>query len=379
VNAADLTGTQRMSSTLDISAPAVPAAPAVRAPAWRWLWIALGLAVLFYLPFVLNSRTAFGVRLSNMQLLNIGLGQVNLMLIAMLGSVSLTYLTGCAGLISIGHSAFYAAGALAGAVAGTQLGLPFPVALVAAALLGALVGVLAGLPSLRVRGLYFLLSTLAMHHIALFTLSEYQYKFFDVVGIPFQEARLGAFVLDTPIRWYFFLLPIVALVFFGLRNTMHTREGRAILAMRDHELAATSAGIDVRILRLKAFALSSSIAAVAGCLYAYYMTNVNAEFFNLSFAIQFIAMIIIGGMGSLTGAAVGAALWLLLPAVITGFATQAASSGAAWAQLLSANKPQVVNITFGLLVVLLLIFAPAGLVGIGKQLRTKLFSRRAGA
>ncbi|WP_137892415.1 branched-chain amino acid ABC transporter permease [Ramlibacter sp. 2FC] len=362
-------------STLELAAPV--AAP-VRPPAWRWIRLALAVAVLCYLPVVLTDRAVFGVRLSNMQLLNIGLSQVNLMLIAMLGSVSLTYLTGCAGLISIGHAAFYAVGAMAGAIVGTQWGLPFPVALLAAAGLGAVVGVLAGLPSLRVRGLYFLLSTLAMHHIAKFVLSEYQYKFFDVVGIPFQEAKLGSFVLDTPMRWYFFLLPVVILVFLGLRNSMRSREGRALLAMRDHELAATSAGIDVRVLRLKVFGLSSSIAAVAGCLYAYYMTNVNAEFFNLNFAIQFIAMIIIGGMGSLAGAAIGAALWLLLPAVITGFATQAGASGAAWAQFLSANKPQMVNLTFGVLVVLLLIFAPGGIAGLARQLRNKYLSGRGG-
>lgn len=357
-----------------LASPALSVTSAARPAAWRWFWLALAVAVLCYLPVVLTDRAIFGIRLTNMQLLNIGLSQVNLMLIAMLGAVSLTYLTGCAGLISIGHAAFYAVGAMAGAIVGTQWGLPFPVALIAAALVGAVVGVVAGLPSLRVRGLYFLLSTLAMHHIAQFVLSEYQYKVFDVVGIPFNEAKLGPWVLETPMRWYFFLLPLVVLVFLGLRNTMRSREGRALLAMRDHELAATSTGVDVRILRLKAFGLSSSIAAVGGCLYAYYMTNVNAEFFNLGFAIQFIAMIIVGGMGSLGGAAIGAALWLLLPAVITGFATQAGASGGGWAQLVSTNKPQIVNLTFGVLVVLLLIFAPGGLVGLATKLRARVHS-----
>jgi len=348
--------------------------------AWmRWLWWALALAVLCYLPQVLQTRSVFGIRLSNMQLLNIGLSQVNLMLISMMGAVSLTYLTGCAGLISIGHAAFYAVGAMVGAVVGTQWGLPFPLALAAAVLMGALVGVVAGLPSLRVRGLYFLLSTLAMHHIAHFCMSEYQYRFFDVVGIPLPEATLGGYALDNPMRWYFFLLVLVALVFVGLSRTMRAREGRALLAMRDHELAATSVGIDVRILRLKAFGLSSSIAALAGCLYAYYMTNVNAEFFSLNFAIQFIAMIIVGGMGSLAGAAVGAAVWLLLPSIIGGVVTQAGASGMAWAQAVSVHKPQIVNLTFGLLVVLLLLFAPTGLAGLARQWRDKFMAWRQAA
>ncbi len=354
--------------------------PAAGSPRlWRWLWLALAVAVLCYLPVVLQTRSLFGVRLSNMQLLNIGLSQVNLMLVGMLGALSLTYLTGCAGLISIGHAAFYAVGAMVGAVVGTQWGLPFPVALAASALVGAVVGVVAGLPSLRVRGLYFLLSTLAMHHIARFCLTEYQYRFFDVVGIPLPEAKLGSYVLDSQMRWYFFLLGVVVLVYLGLRNTMRHREGRALLAMRDHELAATSAGIDVRILRLKAFGLSSSIAAMGGCLYAYYMTNVNAEFFSLNFAIQFIAMIIVGGMGSLGGALVGAALWLLLPSVISGVVTQAGSSGMAWAQAVGNHKPQIVNITFGLLVVLLLLFAPLGISGLARQWRDRFHAWRKGA
>ena len=163
----------------------------------------------------------------------------------------------------------------------------------------------------------------------------------------------------------------------GREITLRLREGRALIAMRDHELAATSAGIEVRLLRLKAFGLSSSIAAVGGCLYAYYMTNVNAEYFNLNFAIQFIAMIIIGGMGSLGGALVGAAVWLLLPSVITGLIGEAGASGLAWAQVVGAHKPQLVNLTFGVMVVVLLLFAPGGVAGLGRGLWQKAMAARA--
>ncbi len=356
---------------------AVSAAPAVR-PARGWrapVLLVLGVAAACYLPFILTERAIFGVRLSNMQLLNIGLTQVNLMMITLLGALSLNYLTGIAGLISIGHAAFYAMGAMAGAVFGTQLGLPFPVVLAGSALVGAATGVVAGLPSLRVRGLYFVLSTFALHYIVVFMLSEYQFRFFDVVGIPFEEATLGTFVLDTPLRWYFFLLVLCVLVYVGLRNSLRTREGRAMMAMRDHELAASAAGIDVRILRLKAFACSSAIAAVAGTLYSYYMTNVNAEFFTIDFAIQFVAIIIIGGMGSLAGSLVGAAVWLLLPAVITGFAAQIGSTDSAFGTLLTESKPQLVNLIFGSLVIVLLIFAPGGIAGIGRSLRDRLSVR----
>lgn len=356
---------------------ASPAPAAARRVAWRWLALILAAIVLCYLPVVLTDRAIFGVRLSNMQLLNIGLTQVNLTLIAILGALSLNYLTGCAGLVSIGHAALYAVGAMAAAAAGTQWGWPFPLVLVAASVAGAIAGTLAGLPSLRVRGLYFVLSTLALHFIVVYLLAEYQYKFFDVVGIPLNEATIGPFVLDSPLRWYYVLLPLVVLAYFLLRNSLQSREGRALMAMRDHEQAAAAAGIDVRVLRLKAFAFSSAVAGMAGALYAYYMTNVTAEFFSINFAIQFIAMIIIGGMGSLAGSVAGAAVWMLLPSVITGLATQASHSAGPIGKLLMTSKPQLVNLTFGLIVVLLLIFAPGGLAGMWKQARQWWQGRRA--
>lgn len=342
------------------------------ARALRWLAIALGIAFLVYLPFLLTERTIFGHRLSNMQLLNMGLSQMNLMLITMLGALSLNYLTGSAGLISIGHAAFYAVGAMTAAITGSQWGWPFPVVLVCAGLAGALAGLLAGLPSLRVRGLYFVLSTFALHYLVVFAFMEYQFKFFSVVGVPYNPAFLGAWELNTPTRWYFFLLPVLAITYWMLHNSLHSREGRAMQAMRDHELAATASGIDVRFLRLKAFSFSSAIAAMAGALYAYYLTNVTSEFFGIQFAIQFIAMIIIGGMGSLPGALVGAAVWLLLPSVITGMASQMGDSTGLLRSALVDHKPQLVQTIFGSLVVVLLIFAPWGIAGMVTRLKARL-------
>ena len=365
-----------MTSTASTPVPAIQVTTGENS--WRWVWLIAVVALLCYVPVVLTDRAIFGFRLSNMQLLNLGLSQVNLMLIAMLGALSLNYLTGCAGLISIGHAAFYAVGAMTAAITGSQWGWPFPLVLLAAGVTGALAGILAGLPSLRVRGLYFVLSTFAVHYIVVFAFQEYQFKFFDVVGVPYKPATLGPIDLNTPMRWYFFLLPVVALVYWLLSNSLRTREGRAMMAMRDHELATTSAGVDVRYLRLKAFGFSSAIAAMAGALYAYFLTNVTSEFFGIQFAIQFIAMIIIGGMGSLSGSLVGAAVWLLLPSIITGFASQASDSTGLTRLLLVDHKAQLVQLIFGSLVILLLIFAPGGLAGIGRQIRNRLAFRRNG-
>jgi len=342
----------------------------------RWLGWACLLAFASYLPTVLTDRAIFGVHLSNTQLLNLGLTQINLMLISMLGAMSLNYLTGCAGLISIGHAAFFATGAMAAAIFDTQLGWPFPVVLLAACGMGALVGTLSGLPSLRVRGLYFVLSTLAVHYVVAFVFLEYQFKFFDVVGIPYAAPHLGDFVLNTPMRWYAFLLPLVVLVYLGLKASLNSREGRAMRAMRDHELAATAVGIDVRILRLKAFGLSSAIASLGGALFAYYLSNVTSEAFNINFAIQFIAMIIIGGMGSLSGSLFGAAIWLLLPSIIGGVSPQSISDNPFLAQLLVENRAQLVQLIFGLMVIAFLIFAPGGMAELGRKLQHALSRTR---
>jgi branched-chain amino acid transport system permease protein len=345
--------------------------------AGTWLWLLLCAAALAYLPTLLTERAFFGIPLSNTQLLNLGLTQINLMLISMLGALSLNYLTGCAGLISIGHAAFFATGAMAAAVFDNQLGLPFPLVLLAAALAGAVAGTLAGLPSLRVRGLYFVLSTLAVHYVVAYVFLEYQFKYFDVVGIPYATPRIGGFELNTPVRWYALLLPLVVLVYLGLQASLKSREGRAMLAMRDHELAATSVGVDVRILRLKAFGLSSAIASVAGALFAYYLSNVTSEAFNINFAIQFIAMIIIGGMGSLPGSLVGAAIWLLLPSIIGGLSPQTSDGNAFFSKLLVEHRAQLVQLIFSILVIVFLIFAPGGVAGLGTRLKNSWLAWRA--
>ena len=128
----------------------------------------------------------------------------------------------------------------------------------------------------------------------------------------------------------------------------------------------------MRFLRLKAFSFSSAIAAVAGALFAYYLTNVTSEYFGIQFAIQFIAMIIIGGMGSLPGALVGAAVWLLLPSVITGMASQMGDSTGLLRSAFVDHKPQLVQAIFGSLVVVLLIFAPWGMAGMASRIKARL-------
>ncbi len=209
---------------------------------------------------------------------------------------------------------------------------------------------------------------MAVHYLVNFVFLEYQFRVFDVVGIPYATPSLFGFELNTPMRWYFFLLALVALTYVGLSNTLRSREGRALLAMRDHERAAMSAGVDVRVLRIKAFGLTSAIAGVAGALYAYYLSNATSESFGISFAIQFIAMIIIGGMGS--QGRPDRRCGLAAPAVRhRRLAAEIGRGPGILGSLLGEHRAQFVQLIFGLLVIVLLIFAPRGLAGLGERLQ----------
>jgi branched-chain amino acid transport system permease protein len=362
-----------------IHRPAAPAAVATPPRAWSRVALrALGVVALLYLPMLLTERAILGVPLSNMQLLNLGLTQINLMLIAMLGALSLNYLTGCCGTDLHRPRRVLCRRRHGGRNFRDATRPAFPDRPARGRFDGR-GGRGAGRAAVAARqGLYFVLSTMAIHYLVNFVFLEYQFRVFDVVGIPFATPSLFGWELNTPTRWYFFLLVLVGLVYAGLANTLRTREGRALLAMRDHERAAASAGVDVRILRIKAFGLTSAIAGMAGALYAYYLSNATAETFGISFAIQFIAMIIIGGMGSLKGSLIGAAVWLLLPSVISGFAAEIGGGPGLLGSLLGEHRAQLVQLIFGLLVVALLIFAPGGLASLGGRVRGLLSRDRRG-
>ncbi len=317
------------------------------------------IAVLGALPFALTQRAPFGLALPE-------LASVNLTLVFMLGALSLNFLTGSAGVVSLAHAALFATGAMTAAVIGGHFGWPFPVALAAATLAGALVGLVAALPALQARGVYLLLSTFALHHVVLYALPQLKLSVFGAADYSYSPPALGPFAIDTPLRWYFLLLAIVALVYLALRNILRGREGLATMAMRDHEFGASALGADPRLLTIKAFAISSGIAGLAGALYVYLAPGAAPERFGLDFAIAFIAMIVIGGLGSPTGALIGAALWRLAPPLVSALDTRVGetTSSGAW---IAAHQPSIIAATFGLATIAVLLFAPTGLAGFGRS------------
>jgi branched-chain amino acid transport system permease protein len=278
--------------------------------------------------------------------------------LAVIGAVALMLLTGYAGQVSLGHAGLMAAGALTTGILVKEIGAPVFVTLPAAALVGGALGLVFGLPSLRLKGLYLAIGTLALHFVVEFAGKEYetQRNFSTGMSVP----RLIA----SEIAWYYLFLAVdVAVVLFAL-NLLRSRTGRAWCALRDREVVAAAMGIPVARYKLYAFVLSSVLTAVAGALFAHYRSFVTTEAFTLLLSIQYIAMVIVGGMGSIAGAVLGAGFITLLPYAVQSLVGTLAGKG--W---LAANASAVNYSAFGLVMILFLVFEPQGLMGLWRRLR----------
>jgi branched-chain amino acid transport system permease protein len=283
--------------------------------------------------------------------------------LAAIAALALHLLTGMAGQVSLGHAGFLAVGAFTVGVLSESLRAPAIVTLPAAALAGALVGLAVGIPSLRLKGLYLALGTLSMHYLVLYAGGEYQARWGFNTGISVPPLGVGPFRLRGGIAWYYTLVALAAASAFLCVNLTRSRVGRAWVAVRDRELAAASLGIPVARYKLLAFVASSVMTALAGALWAYQRSFVSIEAFGFTVTLEYIAMVIIGGLGSVLGALIGTAFVTLLPYGID-WAVAALGRGAAEYYLFPLKFG-----AFGVLMALFLIFEPEGLVGIWRRVR----------
>src|SRR3989454_11321150 len=287
--------------------------------------------------------------------------------LAAVGALALNLLTGLAGQISLGHAGFIAAGAFTTGVL-VENGLRSPlIALPAAAAVGAVLGIVVGIPALRLRGLYLALGTLALHHVVLYACAEFQNLWGANTGVSIPAPALGPWVLKGAVAWYYALTLAAGLTLALSVNLRRSRAGRAWMAIRDREIAAESVGIDVARYKVLAFVWSSAITAVAGALFAYQRAFVSVEAFGFFLAIEYIAMITIGGLGSALGAVLGAAFVTLLPYGIDAVVAGLRVPGGAEYYLFPLKFG-----AFGLLMAAFLIFEPQGLVGIWRRARNWL-------
>ena len=227
-----------------------------------------------------------------------------------------------------------------------------------------LLGFVFGLPSLRLRGLYLAVSTLALHFVVIYLGGEYETKRGFSTGIIVEPPRLAGFKLSDGRGWYFVLLIAAALSLIVCINLLRSRSGRAWRAVHAREPVAEALGINIAGYKLLAFIISSCMTSVAGCLFAYYRGFVSIEAFDLFLSIQYVAMIIIGGMGSLLGALLGAAFVTLFPYAIEDLLGLLPD-----VQKLAGDIFAVNYAAFGVVMILFLVLEPLGLVGVWRRLQ----------
>ena len=310
--------------------------------------VVFGLAFLVY-PFLANP---------------LALDVANQVLLASIGAVALMLLTGYAGQISLGHAGLLAAGAFTTGILFKEFGAPFWITLPASALIGAALGLAFGLPSLRLRGLYLAVSTLALHFIVIHLGSEYETKRGLSTGIIMEPPSLAGWTLTDARGWYFVLLSIAAASTLFALNLLRSRTGRAWRAIHGREAVAGALGISVQRAKLSAFVISSMLTAVAGSLFAYFRGFVSVEAFSLFLSIQYVAMVIIGGMGSILGAILGTVFVTLFPYSIEWLMGLLGLSDRLSSVVFAVNYS-----AFGLVMILFLVFEPQGLVGMWRRLQ----------
>jgi len=319
-------------------------------------WTVAALAVLFFAVIPLTLDQYY-------------LSLANLVWISIIGALGLNILVGYTGQVSIGHGAFMSVGAYTAANLAMRLGSPWPVNLVAGGLMAALVGAVVGIPSVRIKGLYLAIATLAGQLIIEWTINHVTFISGGVqASIDVPRPRLGPLVLSSQRQMYFFLLVFVVLAIVGTLNLVRSRVGRAFIAIRDQDIAAEIIGIDIFRYKLLAFAISSFYAGVTGVLYTYYLGIANYEQFQIGVSIDYLAMIIIGGLGSILGSIFGAIFVTLLPIGIR-YAMEAFGGLFFAPQTVLNLIPNLRLMMFGALIIFFLIVEPEGLNRLWRNIR----------
>lgn len=239
--------------------------------------------------------------------------QISYLAIAALG---LNILVGFTGQISLGHGAFFGFGAFASAWFSNSFAIPVWLSIPMAGVVTMGVGMLFGLPAARIKGLYLAIATLAAQFIIEDFFARAEWFTGGSYGAAAEPVSLFGFLFDTDETFFYIALFSLVFMYIWGANLMRTRDGRAFVAVRDHYLSAEIMGINLTWYRLLSFGVSSFYAGIGGALYGHYLGFVSAEGFTLMMSIQFLAMIIIGGLGSVQGALMGTVFIVLLPEIL---------------------------------------------------------------
>ena len=312
------------------------------------VWLAVGAALLVLFPFMASD---YWLYLACLVSINVA------------SSAGLNILTGYTGLLSMGQAAFMGLGAYTVAIMQTRWGTPFLLNIFCGGMVAMLGGLVVGIPSLRVKGLYLAIATIAASFIAHFLFANFNITG-GTGGLSVPPATLFGLPLDTSFRLYWLVVPVTILMLLGAANLLRTRVGRAFSAIRDRDISAEVLGIPLLRYKLLSFGLSSFYAGVAGGLWAYFFRVVTPESFPLLMSIFFLAAIIVGGMGSILGGILGAVFMTMVPELLK-LVFDWLPGGANLTVFLSPVR----TIIFGLLIIGFLVFEPQGLAEVWRRIR----------
>jgi branched-chain amino acid transport system permease protein len=331
-------------------------------------YVLLGLVVLA-LPFVVSTYYA---------------GETAWVFIYGICGVSLMVLVGYAGLISLGHAAFLGIGAYAHAYF-LEHGVPWVPSLVLTVLITTACGLMVGLPALRMTGIYLAIATLAFSIILQEVFTRWVSVTHGFKGMPVTPPEIFGISFADEREFYYLCLFFLVLVLWLTRNLLRAPTGRAWVAVRDSEIAAQSMGVNLAVYKSVAFAYSAGVMGLAGALFAHKITYLAPDIFTILLSIQFLLLVIVGGLGSLHGAVLGAIFVALLPPAIAilrdsipaTFADWSAATGIGLFQIVGEalgsflKKPGVEAGIFGLILVLVILLEPLGLYG--RWVKIRLF------
>jgi branched-chain amino acid transport system permease protein len=301
------------------------------------LVIAVVVALPFYVsPFWLNVLDQIGI--------------------AIIGAIGLNILVGYTGQISLGQGGFLAVGAYTAGVVATKTDLSPLVGIPAAVLVTAAVGAFFGLPALRLKGLYLAIATLASQQIIVWLIIHWDWLTGGVGALVLEPVHVFGWTPTGDKQWYWVIMAFAALATVTATNLFRTGLGRSFVAIRDHDIAAEAIGVDPARYKVLAFAVSSAYVGLAGALTAYWTQILTWERFTLDVSILYLAMIIVGGLGSISGAIYGAAFMIALPSYLDQLSLRVSPDS-----FLARDLPGIKALIFGATIVLFLVFEPKGL------------------
>lgn len=278
-----------------------------------------------------------------------------------IAALGLNILVGFTGQISLGHAAFFGFGAFASAWLNNTFAIPVILAMPLAGVMTTAVGMVFGIPAARIKGLYLAIATLASQFILQDFFARADWFTGGTAGALAAPFSLFGWRLSGDRQYYYVVLAWLVILYLAATNLMRTRDGRALVAVRDHYLSAEVMGINLTKYRILSFGISSFFAGMGGALYAHYLQYVSVEGFDLLLSIQFLAMIIIGGLGSISGTLMGTAFMVLLPEALGGIVGLLQQTEWGDIPAITHGLAFLKQAAIGLAIVLFLIFEPDGL------------------